>query len=267
MRIGIAGFGNVGRDVARRLLAGAIPEAELVAVSAARLDLATSYAATLSPSLKVLPIPGLINHADVIVECATVEAFPDIARAVVSNGKHLIALSAYGVANCPDLIELARRYGGSVTIANGVLPGLDIIRSAREGTISAIRLTSRLRPDSVASEPFILERYPDLPRAGMPPLKVFEGTAAAAADAFPRHFNVAVTLSLGGIGPERTQVEVWCDPDIAGAVHRVDVEAAEISLTMISRNVPSAIPRTSQVVALSVLAALRSLTAPIRLGS
>jgi aspartate dehydrogenase len=267
MRVGMAGFGNVGRDVARRLLAGAIPGMRLTAVTAARLDQAASYAATLSPSPAVLPLPELVDRADVIVECATADAFPDIARTVVGSGKHLIAISACGVPNCPELIDLARRCGGSVTVANGVFPGLDIIRSAREGTINAIRLTSRLRPDSLASEPYVLQRYPGLPRAGMPPLKVFEGTAAAAAAAFPRHFNVAVTLSLGGIGPERTQVEVWCDPDAAGAVHQVDVEAAEISLTMISRNVPSANPATSRIVALSVLAALRSMTAPIRVGS
>ena len=91
--------------------------------------------------------------------------------------------------------------------------------------------------------------------------------ALGLAAAFPRHFNVAVALSLGGIGYERTTVEVWVDAEIQGAIHEVEVDSEDIGLTMISRNVPSANPRTSRIVAPSVLAALRGLVAPVIVGS
>jgi aspartate dehydrogenase len=78
---------------------------------------------------------------------------------------------------------------------------------------------------------------------------------------------VAVSLSLAGIGFERTSVEVWVDPGVPGAIHHVELDGEEVSLSMTSRNRPSANPRTSRIVALSIIAALRSLNAPLTVGS
>ena len=74
--------------------------------------------------------------------------------------------------------------------------------------------------------------------------------------------------NLAGIGFDRTQVEIHADPGIPGAVHQVEVDAEEAQFTLTSRNRPSvANPKTSRIIALSVLAALRSLVAPIQVGS
>lgn len=266
MRVGIAGFGNVGQDVARRLLSGAIPGAELVGVAAAHLERAKENALRISTALAVLTLDEVCERADVVVESATAEAFPEIARATLRAGKKLIAVSACGVPNCPDMLEIAERHGGSVVIANGAIPGLDIIRCAREGQITSVRLTSWLRPDSLAREPYFVDRHPDIVSTAIP-VKVFEGSASEAAAAFPRHFNVAVTLSLAGIGLEGTQVVVWCDPGIGGAVHQVEVEADDVSLTLVSRNRPSASARTSRIVAPSIIAALRAQVGRLHVGT
>ena len=266
--VGLAGFGNVGQDLAQRLARGAIPEAKLVAICAKNLARATINAATLVPRPQVVALAELAALSDVVVECATADSFPEIARATLGAGKYLIAVSAGGVPNCPELVELARAHGGRVRIASGALPGLDILRCAKEGTIRSVRLKSRIKPGSMAHERWVLDRGFDF--AASPPtapVKVFEGSAGAAAAAFPRHFNVAVSLSLGGIGFERTTVEIWVDPDIAGAIHEVEVDAEDIGLTMISRNRPSANPRTSRIVCPSILAAIRSLVAPVQVGS
>jgi aspartate dehydrogenase len=266
--VGLAGFGNVGRELARRLSQGAVPEAGLIAVTARNLDKARAAAQIFDPEPQVVTLEELARLCDVVIECATAEAFPEIARAVVSAGKILIAVSVGGLPNCPELIDLAREHGGRVRVASGALPGLDILRSAAEGRINSVHLRSRIKPGSMAHEQYVRDRGFDFettpPSA---PVKVFEGTAAEAAAAFPRHFNVAVTLSLGGIGLDRTTVEVWVDPDVPGAIHQVEVDAEDIGLTLISRNRPSANPRTSRIVAPSILAALRSLVAPIQVGS
>jgi aspartate dehydrogenase len=129
-------------------------------------------------------------------------------------------------------------------------------------------LKSRIKPSSMAHEPYVLERGHDftkeLPKA---PIKIFEGTAGEAAGHFPRHFNVAVSLSLAGIGFDRTTVEIWIDPDIPGAIHQVELDGEDIGLTMTSRNRPSENPRTSRIVAPSIIAALRAMVAPVVSGS
>jgi aspartate dehydrogenase len=268
LRVGLAGFGNVGQDLARRLCAGAIPEARLVAVSARDLARAGANAASLQPRPRVVPLAQLPALVDVVVECATADSFPEIARATLGAGRLLVAVSAGGVPNCPEMAELARAHGGRVRIASGALPGLDILRCAREGTIRSVHLRSQIKPGSMAHERYVLDRGFDF--ANAPPakaVKVFEGSAGEAAAAFPRHFNVAIALSLGGIGFDRTTVEIWVDPDIGGAIHTVEVDAEDIGLTMQSRNRPSANPRTSRIVSPSILAALRSLVAPVQVGS
>jgi aspartate dehydrogenase len=267
MRVGLAGFGTAGQEVARRLVAGAIPGVTLAAVTARDLDKAGANAATLDPPPKVVPLEKLPEHAEVIAECATAEALPEILRICLGAGRTVLVVSAAGLLAVPDAEGLARRNGGRLRIANGALPGLDSLRCAREGTIQSVKLTSRLRPDSLAHEDYVLGRGFDFSaRPPAEPVRVFQGSAREAAKAFPRHFHVAVALSIAGIGFDRTELEVWADPAVAGAVHQVDVDADDIGLSMISRNRPSANPRTSRIVAPSIIAGLRAMVAPLVAG-
>ncbi len=267
-RIALAGFGTVGQDVARRLDAGALPEAVLMAVTARDLEKARANASRLATPPAVVPLAELPHYADVICECATAAALPEIARVVLGAGKTLVIVSAGGIPDFPDMVDYARQHGGRIRIASGALPGLDAIRGANEGHIRSVKLRTQLRPDSLVHEDYIRARGFDFTTPPTEPVKVFSGTAGEAAAAFPRHFNVAITLSLGGIGFERTQVEVWADPTIPGAIHNVEVDSEDVGLTMVSRNRPSATnPRTSRMVAPSIMAALRSMVATLQVGS
>jgi aspartate dehydrogenase len=268
LKVGIAGFGNVGKEVVRHLNAGVLPEVELVAVAVRDLEKARAQARAFTPPPRIVTLPELPQLSDVVVECATAAAFPEIARAVLTAGKFLICVSAGGVPNCPELVDLARQHGGRVRVASGALPGLDMIRCAAEGTLSSVCLQSHIKPESMAHEPYVLDRGYDF--TNHPPreaIKLFEGAAGEAASLFPRHFNVAVSLSLAGIGFSRTRVEIWIDPDIPGTIHEVEAEGEEIALSMTSRNRPSANPRTSRIVAPSIIAALRAMVAPLTAGS
>jgi aspartate dehydrogenase len=268
LRVALAGFGTVGQELARRLTAGAIPAIRLTAIAARDLDKARANSAALEPRPLVVPVAELPEHADVVVECATGEALPEIARATLGAGKLLVPVSVGGLAAHPEVLEWARTLGGRIRIATGALPGLDAIRSAAEGEIRSLRLTSRIRPDSLVREDYIRAQGFDFTKPLEEPVQVFAGTARAAALAFPKHFNVAVTLSLAGIGLDRTEVVVLADPGVPGAVHHVEVDAADIQLSLTSRNRPSATnPRTSRAVAPSILAALRALVAPVQVGS
>jgi len=256
MKVGLIGFGSVGQEVARRLSAGAIPGISLVALTARDLEKARVNAQDLAPLVGTQE--QVIDRSEVIVECATADAFPSIADAVLRRGRTLFAVSAAGLLKAPGLLELGLRYGGRLHIVSGAIPGMDLVRSAREGTISSVRLTSRLLPDSLLGEAFIKDAGFDLLASKTEAVQVFSGTAAEAAKAFPHHFNVAITLGLGGAGLDATHIDVWSDPRVEGALHEIEIEGLEISATMISRNRPSINPRTSRIVALSVMAALRA---------
>ena len=79
--------------------------------------------------------------------------------------------------------------------------------------------------------------------------------------------NVVAALSLAGIGPDRTMIDIWADPAVTRNCHTIEVEADSARFSLSIENVPSDNPKTGKIVALSVLAALRKLSAPLRVGT
>ena len=98
-------------------------------------------------------------------------------------------------------------------------------------------------------------------------MRIFNGTPREAAIGFPANLNVAVALSLAGIGADKTTLEIWADPSLERNVHRIEVVADSASFSMSIENVPSENPRTGRITALSVISYLRKLGAPLRVGS
>ena len=76
-----------------------------------------------------------------------------------------------------------------------------------------------------------------------------------------------VALSLAGIGPDKTTLEIWADPTVTRNIHRIVVKSDSASIDMTIENIPSENPKTGRITALSVIALLRKLTAPVRVGS
>ena len=100
------------------------------------------------------------------------------------------------------------------------------------------------------------------------PLLVFKGNARDAAAGFPANVNVAAALALAGIGPVRTQVEIWADPGVTRNIHTIHVKAEAANFTMRIENVPSdENPKTGRITALSMIACLRGLVSTLKVGS
>ena len=78
----------------------------------------------------------------------------------------------------------------------------------------------------------------------------------------------AATLSLAGLGGERTEVEIWSDPGLARNVHEIEIDSDSTSIRITIENRPSAAnPRSSAITANSVCAVLAGLVDPVRIGT
>ena len=99
------------------------------------------------------------------------------------------------------------------------------------------------------------------------PKLIFRGSPRDAAIGFPANLNVAVALSLAGIGPDKTTLEIWADPTLTRNTHAIEVDADSAAFSMSIQNVPSNNPKTGRITALSVISYLRKLHAPLRVGS
>jgi len=264
--IGIAGLGAIGGAVARKLAAG-IPGLRLDAVAVRDRAKGEAWLAANRIEAAIVPLADLAVRCDVVVECLPSARFAEIADPVIAAGKIFVPLSVGMLLGHGDLIERARASGARILVPTGALIGLDAVRAAAEGRIYSVRMVTRKPPEGLAGAPYLVANNISL--AGLTaPLKVFEGSARDGAKGFPANVNVAAALSLAGIGPDRTRLEIWADPGIARNMHAIEVDAESARFAMSIENIPSADnPRTGQITGLSVIALLRRLGAPLVVGS
>ena len=266
MRVGIAGLGAIGRTIARRLHQGAIPKAVLAGVSVRDPAKAQAFLKEIGCGAPILSIEQLSADADIVVECAPAAALAGIAAPVLSAGKTLMVLSAGMLLRHPELIALAKEHGGQIVVPTGALIGFDAVSAAAEGEIQSVTMITRKPVKGLLGAPYLVQNAIEI--EGITEAKlVFSGSAREAAIGFPENVNVAAALSLAGIGPDRTTIEIWADPNVQRNIHRVVVEADSARFEMSIENVPSENPKTGRITALSALAALRKMTAPLRVGT
>jgi aspartate dehydrogenase len=262
----IVGLGAIGKTLVEKLRGGAMPGIELVAVAARDCEKAKRYLADIDNRIRIVSIGDLPKVADLAIECAPAAILDQIARPMLESGKKVMVLSVGALLDHPDLIEVAKRRGGQIIVPTGALLGLDAVAAAAEGTIRSVRMKTMKPVKGLLGAPYLVEHGIDIAHI-VKPMKVFEGTAREAAKGFPANLNVVVALSLAGIGPDRTVLEIWADPDLDRNTHQISVDADSASFEMTIRNVPSENPRTGRITPLSVLATLRKLGAPLRVGT
>ena len=251
--------------VVRSLDAGIIG-CELAAVAARDIPRAKARLSQLTREVPVVSLDALEPLSDIVVECAPATLLPDVVSPFLRAGKMAIVLSCGALLANEFLVELARESGGQIIVPTGALIGLDAVSAAAEGHIKSVRMITRKPPLGLAGAPYLVKNEISVDSLTTA-LPVFEGTAREAAIGFPANLNVAVALSLAGIGPDRTRLEIWADPAVTRNTHRIEVDADAASFSMSIENVPSENPRTGRITALSVIACLRKIKAPLRVGT
>jgi aspartate dehydrogenase len=127
-------------------------------------------------------------------------------------------------------------------------------------------MTTRKPPNGLVGAPHLVRN--NISVEGLNTAKlVFSGTAREAAAGFPANVNVAAALSLAGIGPDRTMIDIWADPAVSRNCHSIEVDSDSSRFTLSIENIPSENPKTGKNVALSVIAALRKMHAPLAVGT
>jgi aspartate dehydrogenase len=266
LRIGIAGLGAVGRVVAQRLIAG-IPGLTLAAISVRDVEKAKRAIPEIGKSVEARAPNDLAQDCDLVVECLPAPPFRDLAISVIDKGRIFMPLSAAQLLEHWDLVERARQKGARIIVPTGALIGFDAVRAAAEGNVRSVNMVTRKPPRGLEGAPHLVNNnisVADLTE----PLKVFDGSAREGARGFPANVNVAAALSLAGIGPDKTRLEVWADPTTTRNTHRIEVDAEVARFSMTIEGVPSEDnPRTGKIVALSTIAALRGLVSELKVGT
>lgn len=266
-RVGIIGCGVIGSSIAQAIIEE-IGELELAACA----DIDSEKAQRLvnrfpGAIIKVLSNEELIEEVDLVIEAASQDAVRTLARAAIEAGKDLLVMSIGGLLEDRDLIGLARQKGTKIYLPSGAIAGLDAIKAAKCGRIEKVLLRTTKPPAGLAGAPYITRRRLDLSSL-KERTTIFEGSAIEAVREFPANINVAAALSLAGIGPSKTRVEIIADPDSKVNLHEILVEGDFGRISIRCENLPSASnPKTSYLAVLSAIATLKGIVNPLKIGT
>ena len=107
LRVGLAGLGAVGLEVAKRLIAG-VPGLTLTAV-AVRDEGKARRALPQLGAIAIKPATALADDCDVVVECLPPALFRDVAISAIDKGRIFMPLSVAQLLENWDLVARAKR--------------------------------------------------------------------------------------------------------------------------------------------------------------
>ncbi|KAB7705619.1 aspartate dehydrogenase [Bacillus aerolatus] len=266
LRAGLIGYGTIGKNIAELIRSKQAGNIELKTILVRNAEKAASAAL---PNCTITADEELFfnQELDIVIEAAGHHAVELYGEKAFSVGSNLLILSIGALAD-QDLHEslqiAADNAGKQLFIPSAAIAGLDRIASGVVGEMEEITLITRKPTKSWYGT--IAEEKVDL-TAITEPYCIYEGSAREAAKLFPESVNASATLSLAGIGFEKTKVQVYIDPTIDRNVHTILAKGCFGEVEIAVKNTPSKQnPKSSPIVAMSVAKVLKNLTAPVVVG-
>ena len=282
LRVGLIGYGAIGKLVAEAILN------QTHGLNQTRISLAAVLVNRERPqkilggsnSTTILTNdPNIFFQVpfDIVVECAGQSAVRAYAVATLESGRNFLCTSIGALTddNLMKACKAAAVQGNSqFQLASGAMPGIDWMSSSTLEPSSSVSVTAvqtkppnswigaRYEPGTTISLPDVIDF-----NALTEPAIFFEGSAREAAAFYPKNSNVLAMLALSTAGLDATQVQLVADPINTTMRQEIQYEgsAGKIALKVCGKQSPLN-PKTSQVVPLSVIKALRNMTSPVSLG-
>lgn len=267
MRVALLGGGTI----ARLVLQHRAPGIEVVALAGRGPN---SRGVALAKEFSVPYLVGrdrlLAARPAVVVEAASHEAVREYLVALLEAGVSVIVLSAGALAD--DALrakaeQAAAASGALLYVPSGGIGGLDALKTACLAGVDQVSIRVAKPPAAWKGIPYVEKLGFDLD-ALRTARTLFEGPAREGVPHFPQNVNIAAVLSLGGIGMDRTRLEVVADPGLTLNTHTIRVSGVAGRMTVVLENVPAPEnPKTSWLACYSALAALKSLESKARYGT
>ncbi|MET7987420.1 aspartate dehydrogenase domain-containing protein [Streptomyces sp. NPDC005281] len=252
-KVGIVGWGAIGRVVGTALAEGQVHGAELVCVVDNRPlgEAAPTQQLTLEEALE---------RCDLIVEAAGQGVVREWGERVLASGTDLLIASTGALTD----EELAKRLlaagPGRVYFTGGAVGGLDLLQAARcLGPLNDVRLTTTKLP-STLEQPWMDEELLTRMRTATGPVEVMSGTAREVPVKFPKSTNVAASVALAVGDLDAVRVRVVADPAAHHTRHVIEASGGHGTYRFEVAHLPDpGNPATSQVVPYAVLRSLAAL--------
>ena len=230
LKVGLIGCGTIGETLATLVDKGSAGNAKIIMVYSRDKRKAEQLSRKLNSKPKVAEsIDDLIvsREINLVIEAASQDVISQYAVRVLESGKHLLIMSIGALLNnnlLNEIKSIANRRHTHVVIPSGAIAGLDGVKAASIGRIKEVVLTIRFTPRMIAGTLGAKNIKINLCSISKP-VKVYEGLAKEACLLFPNHMNIALALSLAGIGSERTKTLIYADPLVRLTTTIIDVHS------------------------------------------
>lgn len=258
MRITIIGCGSIGSKLAKA--ADDMVEVKRIYLMDIDKALAENVASQLKKAIVIDSVEEELYHCDLVIESAAQAAAKDILPKVVTRGVDIMIMSVGSLVD-DDFrnmcFEKAKVCDAKIYIPTGALCGTDGLRSASVDEIDEVELTTMKGPKSLAGVQYLVDQgisVNDIKEKTV----IFSGTAREAVKDFPRNINVAATVSLLGVGFDKTKVNIVLDPEIKSNSHELRIKGRFGEMMCHTYNYPEPDnPKTSHLATLSAISALK----------
>ena len=266
MKISLVGTGSIGSMLAKAI--EQMKDVEKLYIMDRSIERAKALASSITKGVKADSLGDILTNVDLVIEAASQGAVKEMATLALEHGKDLMIMSvgALGDERLRDKIEeLAKRNRCKVYMPSGAIAGIDGIKSASAGKIKEVNLITTKPPVALKGIEYL--EGVDLENIKKP-TTLFKGPAREAVRLFPKSVNVAATLSLSGIGFDRTLVEIIVDPKATRITHKIIAKGDFGEVICEVNNVPSPVnPKTSYLAALSAISMIKRILSPIQIGT
>lgn len=258
-KIGIIGCGAMGSEIANYIAKNLGDKSKVVVIADIDPRRAEELSNRIKPKPLIADIDGVIDKADIIIEAASPEVSGDIAEKADALKKDVLIMSTGGLLRKQHLIEKINLGKSRIYIPSGAICGLDGLRSAMTGAVKSVTLVTRKPLKGLAGSLYLKEKHIEIEKIDKETL-VYSGTARDAIKYFPQNINVAVTLSICGIGADKTGVKIYTSPEYTRNTHEIEIEGEFGRLWTRTENLPSKNnPKTSQLAIFSAIAKLKEI--------
>jgi aspartate dehydrogenase len=267
MNIGIIGCGAIGSTLAKA--AESLPEIDEIYVFDKSHVCSRVMEEKFTKVFSILEFEELMEKSDFICEAASQEAVSVFANKVLENGKSILIMSVGALVDdelYSTLQKTSKDNDCCLYIPTGALCGVDGLSAASVSDIDEVTLITRKPPSAFDDIPYLRDKGIKLKKIKNPKV-IFEGTAREVVKLFPKNVNVAATVSLSGIGFDKTIVTIVADPTTNQNHHMIVASGNFGTMRAEMNNLPfEKNPKTSMIAAQSAISALKKIVSSVWVG-
>jgi aspartate dehydrogenase len=278
LKIGLLGCGAINSRVAEMIAKGEAGPSLIAAIlvqkqrSDAELQSLLPNDCSYVEAITVTAEPEKFFSTDsdwtLCIEAAGQPAVKEHAKRCLQMGRDFMITSIGSLTDnsfYDELSATARANNSRLVLCTGSMPAVDWMGSAALDGCDKVEVTQTKPPKAWLGTQAELD-YPNL-LSITKSVTIFEGSARKAAKLYPKNANVAAMLALATAGLDETRAKLVANPLAAGNLVELSFLGPAGKLKLQVEAAPSPTnPRTSKVVALSVIKSVRKLCCPVIVG-